>query len=166
VSYEVNDRTEVRERLEEFRREDGIDSVEDIRRAHGARRRRIAAVGDAAHLDLRADAAPGQLAADYAALSAAFTSIYGQIDEVERLITEARDLAQERMRDGHGPIASAMRAAFRECADDAEGAARALTSYRDELLNLALAIRNTMTLYQQIDSDLTQHLSTMGGQHV
>jgi CRP-like cAMP-binding protein len=165
VSYEVKSRSEVKERLNEIEREHGIDSVGDIRRAHGSHRHRIGAVQDAAVLNLHADAAPGQLAADYAALTNAMNSISEQVRLVEALIVEARALARESMKDGHGPIAHAMEETFRRRADSADGAVRALTSYRDELHNLALAIQNTMLLYQRIDSDLVQHLNSVGGQH-
>lgn len=166
MSYEVKSRSEVKERLDEIERAHGIDSVNDVRRAHGSHHHRIGAVGAAAVLDLHADAAPGQLAADYAALTAALNGINEQIGVIEGLILDAGTLANEPMRDGHGPIAHAMKAAFTQCADDAEGAVRALTSYRDELRNLVMAIQNTLTLYQRIDSDLVQHLNHAGGQHV
>jgi hypothetical protein len=166
VSYQVDKRSEVRERLEEIEREHGYDSVADIRRGHGSRRRKIAHAGEAANLGLAADAAPGQFAADYAALRTALAALTGQIAEVEKLIVEAAMLAQEPMRDGHGPIAHAMSNAFREVADDAEGAVRALTAYRDELRDLAASIQNTMALYERIDTELASHLNTTGEQHV
>ena len=162
MSYEVDSRAEAKERLKEF----GTDSVAEIRHAHGSHHHRIRPALDAQQLTLQANAAPGQLAADYAALTTALGEIKGQVAAVEALMIEAARLAQERMMDGHGPIAHAMKAAFRHCAADEEGAVRALTSYRDELQNLALAIEKTRTLYQQIDSDLVQHLNTAGGQHV
>lgn len=166
MSYEVKSRSEVREHLEELKREYGIDSVDDVRRAHGSHHHRIETVQDAAALGLRADAAPGQLAADYAALARALNGIDEQVAVVEGLIAEAGGLASESMRDGHGPIANAMREVFRRRADGAGGAVRALASYRDELRNLATAIQNSMTLYQRIDSDLVRQLNSAGGQHV
>jgi hypothetical protein len=163
VSYEVRTRSEVRERLDGLERECGIDSVADIRRAHGSYHHHIGVAGEAGALALHADAAPGQLAADYDALATALSGINEQIGVVEELILDAGPLAHETMRDGHGPIAHAMREAFRHYADD--GMVRALTLYRDELRNLGMAIRNTMTLYQRTDSDLVHYLNGAGGRH-
>jgi len=165
VSYEVKTRSEVRQRLDELEREYGIDSVGDIRRAHGSHHHRIGVVGEAGVLALHADAAPGQLAADYTALATALSCIDAQIGVVEGLMLDAGTLARESMRDGHGPIAHAMKGTFQQCAGGDTGTVRALTSYRDELRNLEMAIQNTMTLYQRIDSDLVQYLTNAGGQH-
>lgn len=164
MSYEVDNRSEVKDRLEDFERQDGIDSVGDIRRAHGSRRHRIAATGDAAHLGLQADAAPGQLAADYAALAGTHRELSGQLGVIDGLIRQASRLARP-MNDGHGPIAYAMRLAFNERADDADGAVQALRSYRAELGNVVDAIARTMAQYQVIDSTLAQQLAGVGEQH-
>ena len=164
MSYEVERRSEVEERLRDFEREDGIDSVNAIRRAHGSSRRRIHGATDTGPLALDADASPGQLAADYAALARANEQLSQQLAVVNELIADARRLARP-MNDGHGPIASAMRIAFAERAEDADGAVRALVAYRDELTGVIHAIRRTMEQYQRIDADLAQAMVTIGDQH-
>ena len=166
MSYEVKSRSEVKERLDELDREYGTDSVDDIRRAHGSHRHRIRAVGDVGVLALDADAAPGQLAAGYDALATALSRIDEQIGVVEGLIRDAGALAHESMHDGHGPIAHAIDRAFKRSAGGEEGTVRALTSYRDELRDLEMAIRQTMTLYQRIDPDLVRHLDSAGERYV
>lgn len=161
MSYRVDNRSEVNDRLEDFERQDGIDSVGDIRRAHGARRHRIAATADAEHLGLQADAAPGQLAADYAALGRTHAELSGQLAVIDGLIREASRLARP-MNDGHGPIAHAMGLAFGDRADDPDGAVQALRAYRAELTNVIDAIGRTMAQYQSIDSDLADLLTVAG----
>lgn len=164
MSYRVDNRSEVRERLEDFEREHGIDSVDDIRRAHGSRRHRIAAAGETGQLGLRADGAPGELTADYAALANAHRALSAQLDKLDGLIADATRLARP-LNDGHGPIAHAVSAAFAERVEDADGAVRALVGYRDELGNVVAAIERTMVQYQRIDTDLADYLTTVGERH-
>lgn len=164
MSYEVDNRAEVLQRLKDFERENDIDSVTDIRRSHGSRRHRVADAGEAEHLVLHADAAPGQLAADYTALANAHQKLSGQLDVVDGLVRNAARLSRP-MHDGHGPIAHAIGVAFHERAEDADGALRALTAYRAELGAVVDAIARTLDQYLRIDTDLAQHMAAIGEQH-
>jgi len=155
--YTVHDRADVREKLDDF----GIHSVGQIRRAHGSHRHKLAHAHDADLLDLQATGSPDQIAANLDALCTARDALRCQADAVDRLLGEARDLATP-MRDGHGPIARAMRAAFHERADDVRGAMRALTDYRDELNLVLTAVQQTVDSYQQSELSATQRLSASG----
>ena len=158
--YTVHDRADVKEKLDEF----GVHSVGQIRRAHGSRHHRLAQAQDAERLDLQATGSPGQVAANVEALVRAKTVLGQQADAVNRLLAEARQLATP-MSDGHGPIASAMKTAFRDRADDTRGAVRALTDYRDELTLVLTAIQQTLGSYDQSDLMARQRLSVSGDDH-
>jgi len=161
VSYRVDNRSEARERLEDFEREHGIDGVDDIRRAHGSRRHRIDAAGETGQLGLQAGGAPGELTADYAALANAHRALSSQLEKLDGLIADATRLARP-LNDGHGPIAHAVSSAFAERVEDADGAVRALVGYRTELGNVVAAIERTMAQYQRVDTDLADYLATIG----
>jgi Excreted virulence factor EspC, type VII ESX diderm len=159
-SYTVHDRADVEEKLDEL----GVHSVGQIRRAHGSRHHRLAQAEDAERLDLQATGSPDQIAANFEALVRAKTVLGQQADAVNRLLAEAQHLATP-MRDGHGPIAAAMKAAFNERADDTRGAVRALTDYRDELALVLAAIQQTLDSYNQSDLMARQRLSVSGDDH-
>lgn len=157
-TYTVHDRDDVKDKLKEL----DVDSVGEIRRAHGSHRHKLAHADDAARLDLHATGSPDQVAANIAALVAAKTELIRQADDVEELLQEARTLATP-MNDGHGPIARAMSRAFRERADDMQGTARALTNYYNELQNVLTAIQHTLDSYQLTELSARQRLSASGG---
>ena len=158
MAYTVNDRDEVKDKLDEM----GIDSVQDIRRAHGSRRQKLSRAEDAQQLGLHATATPGEFAADIAALEAARTQLRAQADVVERLLAEARELATP-MNDGHGPIAKVMKRAFGRRAGDVRGVVRALTQYRDELQRVLTAIQRTLDSYRMTEDAARQRLTVSGG---
>jgi hypothetical protein len=157
-SYTVYDRAEVRQKLDEL----GIDSVGEIRRAHGSHRHRLARAQDTERLDLYATGTPDRVAADLDALASAKDRLVQQAAAVDELLREARRLATP-MHDGHGPVAKAMRAAFHERAGEAEGVVRALTDYRDELTKVLGAIQQTMESYGRSELSARQRLSASGG---
>ena len=154
MTYEVHDRGDVNDKLKQF----GVDSVNDIRHAHGSRHHRIRHAGDAAQIDLNATGSPDQISADLDALNAANAELTDHAHAVDALISKARDLVTP-MRDGHGPIAHAMRPAFHERAADAEGVLRALTSYRDELRLVIDAVQQSMAAYGSSELDAARHLT-------
>lgn len=139
-----------------------VDSVTDIRRAHGSRRHRIADAGEAGRLDLHASGTPDQMAANVAALTETRNQLVGQLGVVNGLIENATGLGTG-MRDGHGPVARAMRATFRERADDVDGVLRALTGYRDELTMVMQAIHQTLDSYDRTELAAAQRLTVTEG---
>jgi hypothetical protein len=155
--YMVYDRGDVREKLEEL----GVENVGQIRRAHGSYHHKLAHAQDTERLDLHATGSPDQIAANLAALASAKKVLVEQADAVNELLDETNHLATP-MSDGHGPIARAMRTAFRERADDVQGAVRALTDYRDELTLVLAAIQQTMDSYDRSEQTATRWLSTSG----
>jgi hypothetical protein len=158
--YTVRDRADVKEKLDEL----DVHSVGQIRRAHGSHRHRLDQAQDAERLDVYATGSPGQVAADFAALVRAKTVLGQQADAVNTLLAEAQHLATP-MRDGHGPIAAAMKAAFRERADDERGTVRALTDYRDELGLVLASIQQTLENYSQSDLMARQRLTVSRDDH-
>jgi hypothetical protein len=158
VAYTVNDRGDVNDRLDEL----GIDSVRDIRRAHGSYRHRLSRAEDAGRLDLHATGSPAEFAANIAALQAANTELRRQADVVDGLLAEARTLATP-MQDGHGPIARVMKRAFGKRAGDAQGVVLALTEYREELHRVLNAIQRTLDSYHLTEEAARQRLTVSGG---
>jgi hypothetical protein len=142
--------------------ERNVDSINDIRRAHGSRRRHIADVGESAHLGLNADASPDRLEMNYAVLETVLPELIRQQARVEGMISAAAELVED-VNDGHGPIAHAMKKAFKQRANQAEGVLRALTRYNAELNLLIEGLRRSKTLYDRIDTEAAQQLNARGG---
>lgn len=140
----------------------GVESHEDIRRANGSRKHRIARTEDAERLDLHAGGSADQFAANMEALQASRTVLVQQIDAISRTVEQAR-LLGGKMNDGHGPIASAMSTTFRLRARAGDGVVAALVNYRAELLNVLAAIDNTLVGYDVSDSTSKSRL-TPGGE--
>ena len=158
MAYTVHDDGDVNKKLDQY----GVDSVQDIRRAHGSRRHKLSQAEEAGRLDLLAAGSPGEFAANIQALQAANTELRRQADLVEGLLLEATTLATP-MNDGHGPIARVMRTAFGKRAGDARGVVRALSQYRDELNHVLNAIQRTLDSYHLTEDAARQRLTVSGG---
>ena len=156
--HKVRDEDDVDRLLDKY----DVDSVNDIRRAHGSRRHRVGETEDAGRLDLQATATPDQMAANIVALGEARNDLMGQYAVVDGLIKNANGLGTG-MKDGHGPIAKAIRARFHVSADDAQGVVRALTDYRDELGRVLQAIHQTLASYDQTELAAARRLTVSGG---
>lgn len=154
----VDDESDVERHLDKH----GIDSQGDIRRANGSHRHRITPTDDAERLDLHAGGSADQVAANMVALESARGVLLGQIDSVARTLEQAR-LLGDKMNDGHGPVAAAMSATFRDRARSADGVVVALTNYHAELTNVLRAIDATLTGYNASESASTSGLTAQGG---
>lgn len=160
----VADRGDVKKELADLRKEHGVDSASDVRRAHGSYKRDVREAQDTEQLGLHADGTPGQLAADYAALRTTLGFLGHQREKVADLVRRANGIA-DNMLDGHGPIAHAMRATFSERADYAAGALKMLIDYATELDSVIAALNRTAAAYEQADADAMQRLLASGGDH-
>lgn len=156
--HTVRDEDDVERLIDKY----DVDSATDIRRAHGSRHHRIDGTTDAGRLDLFAAGSPDQMAANIVALTTARDELARQRDAVHGLIESATGLGTG-MKDGHGPIARAISATFRDRADDAEGVVRALTGYRNELDMVMLAIHQTLNSYDQTEVAAARRLTVTEG---
>lgn len=147
MSYRVDNRAEVRERLKEY----GSPTAEDIRGAHGAKQHHdIHAPGPAAPVRLDADASPGVFDADLSLLRSARAALAAEHARLPELIARAAGLQSE-IKDGHGPISQAMSHAFQARADSERGVSKALAEYQAELAGLLGAMDRTIAGYQQAE---------------
>jgi hypothetical protein len=77
-------------------------------------------------------------------------------DDLTAQLTEAGRLL-EPMQDGTGPVTRSMRRRFNRLAD-ADGLQGALWDYRQELINVRLAILATLSSYRRVDADAAERL--------
>jgi hypothetical protein len=77
-------------------------------------------------------------------------------DDLTAQLTEAGRLL-EPMSDGTGPVTRPMRRRFNRLAD-ADGLLGALWDYRQELINVRMAILATLSSYRRVDSDAADRL--------
>ncbi len=156
--HKVRDEDDVERLIDRY----GMETVTEIRRANGSYRHRVQETDEAGRLDLYATGSPDQMAANIAALLDARRVLGEQYAAVEALIIDADGLGTG-MQDGHGPIARAISARFRETADDAQGVVRALTDYRNELGMVIQAIHQTLASYDQTEVAAARRLTVSGG---
>lgn len=142
MSYEVNSRKEIRQRLEEL----GVDSVEDIRRAHGSRRRDVPAVVEAERLALQAHGSPESMSVVVDELARVAGRVGAVRDEIRDLLDDVRGLGG-RQSDGWGPIAERMAACVTDRAGVERGAEQAVAGYLAELADLDAVLTGAALLY-------------------
>lgn len=154
MSYQVNNRAEVRDRLKEY----GSPTAGDIRDAHGAKQHHdIHAPDRATPVRLHADDTPGVFDADLSQLLAARAALAAEHARLPELIARAQELQSE-IKDGHGPISRAMSHAFQARASAKHGVSKALTEYQAELAGLLGAMDRTIAGYRQAEENAVGEL--------
>jgi hypothetical protein len=153
MSYEVNSKEEVRQKLSEL----GVDSVSDIRRAHGAHHRDVPAVIEAETLTLQSHGSPESMAAVADELVQISGHISAVRDEVRDVLGEVAQLGGHQF-DGWGPIAKRMAAGVSDRVGPDAGAERALQSYLAELADLDAVLTHTAVLYASVEQDSVAQL--------
>lgn len=88
-------------------------------------------------------------------LERAEKQLAGLHDDLTAQLNEAARLTQP-MQDGGGPVTRAMQRRFNRLAD--EGLLGALWDYRQELINVRLAILATLASYRRVDADAADQL--------
>ncbi|MGB3437357.1 MAG: hypothetical protein WBA97_01285 [Actinophytocola sp.] len=153
MSYEVDDKKDVREKLDEL----GIDSVDDVRRAGGARHRDVPALIEAERLDLTANGSPDAMAAVPDELVRISRCVSDVRDHIHELLGEVRHLAGHQF-DGWGPIAKRMAACMTDRASAATGAELAVNGYLAELAALDAALNSAAVTYATRDQENAANL--------
>ena len=95
--------------------------------------------------------------ADFAALRQAESELARLHDELVSHLTEATDLTGP-LGDGTSPVTGPMRAAFHSRADDEGGVQAALRQYISELMAVRIGIRDTLSTYEDADTDAASTL--------
>jgi hypothetical protein len=157
VSYEVDDKKDVQKRLHEL----GIDSVDDVRRAHGAHHHDVPGLIEAERLDLAANGSPDVMAA----VPDELVRISGEVsrvrDRIGALLAGVTGLAGHQA-DGWGPIADRMAACMTDRAGAATGAERAVRGYLAELEALGTALSGAAVVYAERDQQNAEDLRRAG----
>lgn len=153
MSYEVDSRKEVRQRLEEL----GVDSVRDIRRAGGAHHHDAPAAIQAEQLNLQAHGAPDSMAVVTDDLLRTSGAISDARDEIHEILDEIRELGGHQF-DGWGPISDRIATCMSDRAGPDTGAEAAVASYLAELGDLDAALTHTAALYAAVEQDSMEQL--------
>jgi hypothetical protein len=160
VSYEVDDKKDVREKLDEL----GIDSVADVRRAGGARYHDVPELLDAEQLNLTANGSPDAMTAVPDDLVRISRHVSDVRDLVHELLDDVRHLAGHQF-DGWGPIAKRMAACMTDRAGAATGAERAVSGYLAELAALDAALSSAAVTYAARDQENAANLRRVATEH-
>lgn len=151
MSYEVDSRKEVKQKLEEL----GVDSVRDIRRAGGAYHHDVPAAIQAEQLHLQAHGSTDSVAVVTDDLLRTSDAISAVRDGIHGVLGEIRQLGGRQF-DGWGPIADRMAACVSDRAGPEAGAEQAVASYLAELNDLDAALASTAVLYAAVEQDSTE----------
>jgi hypothetical protein len=160
VSYEVDSRKEIKQKLEEL----GVDSVGDVRRAGGAHHHDLPAVLQAEQLSLQTHGTPDSMAVVTDDLLRTSDAISAVRDELHGILGEIRQLGGHQF-DGWGPVAERMATCVSDRAGPEAGAEHAVASYLAELGDLDAALTHTAALYAAVEQDSTEQLRRAAGDH-
>ena len=158
MSYEVDDKKDIQRKLDEL----GIDSVDDVRRAGGARHRDVPELLRAERLDLVANGSPEAMAAVPDELVRISEEVRRTRDDIHALLAGVPNLAGHQF-DGWGPIAKRMAACMTDRAGATTGAERAVSGYLAELAALDAALTGAAVVYATRDEENAAELRRAAG---